>query len=237
MENQLSDFLTNALNITKGSDISSPTVILVLVLSFILGLAIAIVYQKTFKSLSYSSSFILALILLPLITSLVLLTIGSNLARAFGLVGTLAIIRFRTPVKDPKDMVFIFLTLATGIIVGTQNYHIAIIGVIFILIIILIFDKINFGSFVNNQFFLTVRADKRKLEQKNIEILLQKYCKSFSLNRLNSIFEDKDMVEIVYKLTLPLKRSEEVRQKMLNEFSESEYKDISLVSMENYVAY
>jgi uncharacterized membrane protein YhiD involved in acid resistance len=237
MENQFNDFLVNALNIAKGSDISSPTVIVVLVLSLILGLAIAIVYQKTFKSLSYTSSFILTLILLPLITSLVLLTIGSNLARAFGLVGALAIIRFRTPVKDPKDIVFIFLALATGVVVGTQNYHIAIIGVIFILAIVLIFDKINFGSFVNNQFFLTVRADRRKLEQKNIEILLQKYCKSFSLNRLNSIFEDKDMVEIVYKLTLPIKKSEEIRQKMLNEFSESEYKDISLVSMDNYVAY
>src|SRR5205085_12058657 len=90
-----------------------------LVLSFALCLVLAYFYRQSHRGLSYSVSFVHAMILLGVTVSIIMLIIGSNIARAFTLVGALSIIRFRNPIKDSRDVAFLFISLAIGMSVGT----------------------------------------------------------------------------------------------------------------------
>ena len=93
----------------------SPSEILInLVTAFVLALVIAFTYRATHRGLSYSQSFVLTLIFVTVITAMVVMVIGNNLARAFALVGAMSIIRFRTVVKDTKDTAFVFFALASA---------------------------------------------------------------------------------------------------------------------------
>jgi uncharacterized membrane protein YhiD involved in acid resistance len=235
MENFLNNISGSLFQEALTSDVSLKTILLTLIVSLVLGLATSWVYKKTFRGVSYTSSFVSSLVLLPLISSLVLLTIGSNIARAFGLIGTLAIIRFRTPVKDPKDLIYIFLSLAVGIISGTQNYHIALVGVPLVLLIMYVLEKFNYGSFSNTQYFFTFKIKKDNFRQEDIEALLNTNCKTHSLNSINSVYDEKETLRIVYKIVLLNKGSEKNILKELSSLSNIE--NISLVSSENYVEY
>lgn len=103
-------------------------VVLDLVLAFVLGMAVAGLYAGTHRGLSYSRNMVHSIVLLAMIITMVMLVVGDSIARAFGLVGALAIIRFRTVVRDARDTTFIFLALAVGIAVGAQQHAVAIMG-------------------------------------------------------------------------------------------------------------
>ena len=127
--------------------IYSPTEILVnIILSFFLGLFISYIYKTTHKGMSYSQSFMITNIFLALIVCMVIMIIGNNIARAFALVGALSIIRFRTVIKDTKDLAYIFWSLASGMAAGTGSYYIAIIGTIIISVVAIILFKTNFNE-------------------------------------------------------------------------------------------
>ncbi len=108
--------------------LSMSTVALDLLLSFVLGTFVAWLYSVTHKGLSYSRNMVHSIVLLAMIITMVMLVVGDSIARAFGLVGALAIIRFRTVVRDARDTTFIFLALSVGIAVGAQQHAIAIFG-------------------------------------------------------------------------------------------------------------
>ncbi len=107
---------------------SLPNTLYHLLLAFVLGKPLAWVYVWTHHGMSYSRSFVQALVLLAMIVTLVMMAIGDSMARAFGLFGALALIRFRTPIKDSRDTVFLFLSVAVGITVGVQNTMLAVTG-------------------------------------------------------------------------------------------------------------
>lgn len=110
---------------------SHPTVITIaytMLLSFMLSTLIAIVYEKTFRGLSYSRNYVQALVLSSLVAATVMQAIGDSLARGLGMLGALAIIRFRTNLKDPRDIIFMFAALAAGIACGVKGYSIAVVG-------------------------------------------------------------------------------------------------------------
>jgi uncharacterized membrane protein YhiD involved in acid resistance len=94
-------------------------IVFVLVASFVLSMLLAWAYKQTHRGLSYSTSFVHAMIIMGVTVSIIMLIIGSNIARAFSLVGALSIIRFRTAIKDPRDVAFIFMTMAVGMACGT----------------------------------------------------------------------------------------------------------------------
>ncbi|MCD4664693.1 MAG: DUF4956 domain-containing protein, partial [Bacteroidales bacterium] len=108
------------------------TIIINILIALLCGLFIAWLYRKTYKGPGYSIGFLNSIVLLAMITSVVIMVIGNNLARAFGLVGTMSIIRFRTAIKDTQDIVYIFFGLAVGMAAGVGYYKIAIIGTLFI---------------------------------------------------------------------------------------------------------
>ena len=121
------------------------SVILSLLLAFVLGQALAWVYYFTHSGLSYSKSFVQSLILISVITAIVMVVIGNNIITAFGLMGALAIIRFRNVVKDTRDIVFIFSSLVIGMACGSQRYSIAIFGTIIISLITAYLHITSFG--------------------------------------------------------------------------------------------
>ncbi len=127
-------------NITDlTSEFTVMDVAIVLILSFILSAFIGWVYKTTHRGTSYTQSFVFTLVMNGMIVALVMLIVGSNIARAFSLVGALSIIRFRNAVKETRDVGFIFLTMAVGMAVGTRFYLLAIVaaGVISLAVILM----------------------------------------------------------------------------------------------------
>ena len=147
-------------DLTNISHIYHPIEILInLVLSFILGVLISLIYKKTHKGLSYSQSFMVTNIFVAVIVCMVIMIIGNSLARAFALVGALSIIRFRTVVKDTKDTAYIFWSLAVGMAAGTGSYFLAIAGSIIISGIALMLFYTNFGSIIKSEFIVQFRIN------------------------------------------------------------------------------
>jgi uncharacterized membrane protein YhiD involved in acid resistance len=121
-------------------------VVISLVLSFILCSAIGYVYQITHRGASYTQSYVHTLVLNGMVVAVVMLIIGSNIARAFALVGALSIIRFRNAVKETRDVGFIFFTMAIGMAIGTKFYLLAVVAALIICLVILIMTRFNWYS-------------------------------------------------------------------------------------------
>lgn len=128
-----SDFLDN-INSLSFFDMA-----LALLLAFGLGLFIFMVYKRTFSGVMYSSSFGVTLIALTMISTLVILAVTSNVVLSLGMVGALSIVRFRTAIKEPLDIAFLFWAIAAGIVLAAGMIPLAVIGSVFIGIVLLIF--------------------------------------------------------------------------------------------------
>ena len=170
-------------------------------LAFVLGLAIAIVYRKTHKSFNYSFSFVNTLVLLPMITAIVMMVIGNSLARAFGLVGAMSIIRFRTVVKDTRDIAFVFLALATGMAAGTGYHLIAAVGSLFVLLIIVLLHVGNFGSIRSRELLLRFSISPDVSGRMPHDQAFRQYLKKSTLLNIQTRQEGK-ILELSYFVRL-----------------------------------
>jgi len=103
-------------------------VLLVISLSFLLSLAIGWVYKETYQGVSYTQSYVHTLMLMAMVVAVIMLIVGSNIARAFALVGALSIVRFRNAIKDTRDVGFIFFAMAMGMACGTRFYVLAVVA-------------------------------------------------------------------------------------------------------------
>src|SRR3989338_9145230 len=149
-------------NIATGESFTLVNIVVNLAFTFALSVAIAYVYKKTHRGLSYSQSFLFTLIIVSVITTIAMMVIGNSLAIAFGLLGAFSIIRFRTPVKEAKDTGYIFFSLVEGMAVGTNSHIIAIISTIVVLAIIWILHNANFGALHKNEYLLVFSIDYQK---------------------------------------------------------------------------
>ena len=136
-----SDFLQS---FDDANAFTANDVVLTIILSFILAMAVGWIYKITHRGTSYSQSYVHTLVLMGMVVSLVMLIIGSNIARAFTLVGALSIIRFRNAVKETRDVGFIFFAMAIGMAVGTRFYTLAVIATLIICILVWAMVKFNF---------------------------------------------------------------------------------------------
>lgn len=123
----------------KATEFSVLDVAIAMLLSFGLGLFIFYVYKKTFSGVMYSASFGVSIMAMTLITTLIILAVTSNIILSLGMVGALSIVRFRTAVKEPLDIAFLFWAISAGIVVGAGLIPLAVIGSIFIGITLLVF--------------------------------------------------------------------------------------------------
>lgn len=123
----------------KVSGVSVTDMIIAMAIAFALGLFIYMVYKKTFRGVMYSSSFGVSLMAMTLITTLIILAVTSNVILSLGMVGALSIVRFRAAVKEPLDIAFLFWAISAGIVTGAGLIPLAVIGSVFIGIILVIF--------------------------------------------------------------------------------------------------
>lgn len=124
-------------------------------LAFVLGLFIFMVYKKTFKGVMYSASFGVSLLAMTLITTLIIMAISSNVILSLGMVGALSIVRFRSAIKEPIDIAFLFWAISIGIVLGAGLIPLAIFGSLFIGIIMVLF--VNQKS-TDNPYILVVKC-------------------------------------------------------------------------------
>ncbi len=129
-----SDFLTSV------GDFSLTDMVIAIGLSFVLGLFILFVYKKSFSGVMYSSGFGISLVAMAMITAMIILAIGSNIILSLGMVGALSIVRFRSAVKDPMDIAYLFWAISVGIVLGAGLIPLAVFGSLCIGIILYIFS-------------------------------------------------------------------------------------------------
>ena len=142
---------------------------LALILAFGLGLFIFLVYQKTFSGVMYSSSFGVTLVALTMITTMVILAVTSNVVLSLGMVGALSIVRFRTAIKEPLDIAFLFWSIAAGIVLAAGLIPLAVIGSVFIGVVLLIF--VNKKSYLD-PYIVVLRCDGGETA-KNVQAYLE----------------------------------------------------------------
>lgn len=118
-------------------------VVLSLALAFITSLVVAWTYRATHRNISYSQSYVHTLIILGMLIALIMLVVGSNIARAFALVGALSVVRFRNAIKETRDVGFIFLVMGVGMACGTRFYTLAVIATVVICAVVLLMHRFN----------------------------------------------------------------------------------------------
>ena len=146
-----------------------------LALAFCLGLFIFMVYKKTFNGVMYSSSFGVTLVALTMITTVVILAVTSNVVLSLGMVGALSIVRFRTAIREPLDIAFLFWSIAVGIVLAAGMIPLAVIGSVIIGVILLVF--VNKKSHVH-PYILVLECDCQESENKAKEFLSQHVARS-----------------------------------------------------------
>lgn len=157
-----SDIIRNSVMENFASDISLSKILLTLAIAFVIGLFIYLLYRRIFSGVLYSKSFNVSLIGMTMITAVVIIAINSNLVLSLGMVGALSIVRFRTPIKDPTDLIFLFWAAVAGIVTGAGFYNLAIIGSVIVGLILFFFVK---GGSVETPFLLVAHCDNDEGEE------------------------------------------------------------------------
>lgn len=191
------------------SEFSVIDVILVLVLSFILSAFIGWIYQITHRGTSYTQSFVFTLVLNGMVVALVMMIVGSSIARAFSLVGALSIIRFRNAVKETRDVGFIFFTMAIGMAVGTRFYLLAIIGAVVISLVILLMIRFNWFAREMSSQILRVQVPNDTPFDSLFDRIFLKYTHSSELISADSVHSGM-LTELTY--SIGMKHSNQVQE-------------------------
>ncbi len=157
-----SSFLENV------SEFSILDTLIGLAVALVIGLFIFIIYKKTLTGVLYSSGFALTLVGLSLVTTLVIMAVTSNVVLSLGMVGALSIVRFRTAIKEPVEIVFLFWSLAVGIVIGAGMIPLAVIGSAIIGVILLLFAN---RKIHNDPYILVTNCTDENAENAVMDIL------------------------------------------------------------------
>lgn len=192
----------------KAVEFSLLDVALAMLLSFAIGLFIFYVYKKTFRGVMYSAAFGVAIMAMTMITTLIILAVTSNLVLSLGMVGALSIVRFRTAVKEPLDIAFLFWAISAGIVIGAGLIPLAIIGSVFIGVMLLIF--VNRKS-TDTPYIVVLNLQNDKAESDCMELIKKKTKKC--------LIKSKTVSQNGIELTVEV-RLMDMSAKLLNELLE-----------------
>lgn len=162
----------------------------------VIGVVISQVYKLTHRGVNYELTFMTSLVMLAPIVALVMLFIGGNLVLSLGLVGSLSIIRFRTPIKDTRDMVYLFWVIAVGLGAGTFNWPMVALASLIILLIIFILYLVKYGRSQNHDYVLVV-SGITEFDQAPIRAIINRYTPDAVMR---SQVINEELWEIVYEL-------------------------------------
>ena len=180
----------------KTSSFSLTDSLIGMVAAFLIGLFIYWVYKKTFNGVIYSHSFNISLMVMTLATALVIMGISQNVLLSLGMVGALSIVRFRTPIKDPMDLMFLFWSVAAGILCGAGFIPLVVVGSIIIGLVIILFQN---KIVVENPYLLVVKFDDESVNTE-IEHILKNSTKKYML-KSKTIVQDYE-IEVTYEVRM-----------------------------------
>ena len=168
---------------------------LAMILAFGIGLFIFLIYKKTFSGVMYSSGFGVTLVALTMITTLVILAVTSNIVLSLGMVGALSIVRFRTAIKEPLDIAFLFWAIAEGIVLAAGMIPLAVFGGVFIGAVLLLF--VNKKSYVN-PYIVVLSCVNQESERKALDFLKQEVSRCI----VKSKTVQRSMVEVTAEIRM-----------------------------------
>lgn len=213
-----------------GMDLISSTI--ALFLAFVLGLTISGIYKLNGTGFSRSNSMSFAFMITTVLITAILISLGNNIVLSLGLIGSLSVIRFRTPVKDPEDMVYLFWSIATGLGCGSGNFIFAIIVVIFVSLVITFFSRQNLYRSVSNGYILIIECDQILSENMDVENLLKSKKIRYKL-KSGLIDNDQPQYEMVFELDHT--RDSDLIKSVIVEIKKLHWiKKVSLVSADSY---
>ena len=193
--------------------------VLALALAFGLGMFIFFVYKKTFSGVMYSSTFGVTLVALTMITTVVILAVTSNVVLSLGMVGALSIVRFRTAIKEPLDIAFLFWSIAVGIVLAAGMIPLAVFGSVFIGIMLLL--MVNRKTY-RNPYMLVIHCENYESERAALDFVKKEVLRS----ALKGKTVQKDRIELNLEV-----RMKEENTAFINVLSEMQgVKDAVLVS-------
>ncbi len=176
-------------------------VVLAMVLSFVLCSLIGLVYRTTHRGISYSQSYVQTLVMMGMIISVVMLVVGSNIARAFALVGALSIIRFRNAIKETRDVGFIFFAMAIGMAIGTRFYLLAAIATVAISAAMVLMERFNWFKLDVRSQILKVQVPAGNGYAAGLDDVLLRYTTQSELVSMESIRAGA-LTELMYSVRL-----------------------------------
>ena len=189
----------NAQSATESASLT--TLVYVVVLSFVLSTVLAFVYQKTFRGLSYSRSFVQSVILISIISAMVIQSVGDSLARGIGIMAAMAIIRFRTNFKDPRDTLFLFAGLAIGISCGAYTFNVAMVGTagFSLAALLLHYSPLGPNAYFDGMLRFNMSAESE--DKPRLEAIMRTYCRAFSLITLREVDQGR-RIDYAYHVKL-----------------------------------
>lgn len=175
-------------------DITWMTVLVTVALSFVIGLFVYFIYKRTFTGVLFTKSFGFSLVLLSMVTSVVIMTISSNLYLGLGMVGALSIIRFRTAIKDPLDTMFMFWEIGEGIMIGAQLYLVAIVAAVLIGVLMIVLSMFKFNR--SKPYVLVLRFETAAKQD------VQRLLARFPEGKLKSKTVSKGVIELTIEMNV-----------------------------------
>lgn len=197
----MKDFFNQILNFVDISSITLGVALKTLLCTLGLTLLISLVFIFTHRKIGYSPAMIVSVLLVGPIASVIVVCIGSNLARAISIGGGLALIRYRNTIEDPRDLVYLFLSLATGMACGTGFIGYGVVAICILLLVLVIVNITRFDSIGGSIMKLTVVMPEELDFYGVFEPVLKKYCKSFRLEKVKTT-DYGTLAELHYRIRL-----------------------------------
>lgn len=204
MKETLYKYLSN-----QGATITALGALERMSIALLLAIVVFWTYKITFSGVMYNRKFNVSLVMLTLVATMVMIVIGSDIALSLGMVGALSIVRFRTAIKDPRDTGYIFWGIAIGLSVGSSNYMIAIIGSLFIFVVLSIFGFSGFGK--EDRYILIIRGLREKEED-----IMRCVFNAFKGSQLRAKNSVEDNMEIIYQINLKNNEDKNIMSNLYN---------------------
>ena len=190
-----------ALNSDVSRQVPWQLILLSCLLSFLLAQIIAVTYERAYQGMSYSRALFQSLALISILSSMLMFAIGNSLARGLGIAGVFAIIRFRTNLRDPRDIVFIFASLSIGIGCGIQAFGLAIAGTVVFCAAAFYLRYVPLGVRQNFDGLLRFSAPSMPEISERVEGILKESCQRFSLVTMREVAQG-ERLEFAYQVKL-----------------------------------
>jgi len=193
----------------NSDEYSTTTVLFTFLLAFFLSSVIAITYEKTSRQVARPDYFIQALVLISIVAALVILAIGDSIAFGLGMIGALSIIRFRTTLRNPRNITFMFMSIAVGISCGVYGFMIAIVGTTAFCLAAFILRLTPFSAKNNMVGMLRFRLPRESKKRTDVETILKKKCTRWAMKKYRLFGGDRRGHLLEYEYDLKLKNEME----------------------------